>query len=203
VFVQPGNAQTIDGHSGVWIFVPNGSLTFQYDGNSQWYAIDVGPGYYNGVALYPSPGTVMLDFARTNKQISIPDSAWTMVTPDVINMSGYNCYTNAYVFTAPWQAWYEFTGQTAYERNTIGNRFASFSKNPNPPTTVGALFGAVQNDAMSNVWASSVPIVPHLVHLAAGDTVALYAWQNSGAGLLTPASAATFNKLTAKFVSAP
>jgi hypothetical protein len=144
----------------------------------------------------------MLDFARTSRQISIPDSTWTMVTPDVININMYNCYTNAYVFTAPWQAWFEFTGQTAYEKNTIGNRFASFSLNPDPPNTVGSLFGAVQNDAMSAVWASSVPIPPHVVRLNAGDTVALYAWQNAGKPILTPSSTATYNKLTAKFVIA-
>lgn len=97
--------------------------------------------------------------------------------------------------TAPWPAWYQFTGGPAFAANATGRRGGQWAINGTAVNATAALYPTTASGGCA------VSLKPYRAFLNAGDYVELDAFQDSGSTLGTAITTTSQTLFTVSFVS--
>lgn len=120
---------------------------------------------------YGKPNFQVEQFATTAQ--SIPSGSATLVNFDSTNLdswSGFNLATDTY--TVPVAGWWRFTSQVSWSGNGTGQRYSALHQNGSLVTTAICTRRANTGTISTNV--------DSLVQCVVGDTITLFAYQDSG-----------------------
>ncbi len=151
-----------------------------YSGGGHFYDTQTGYHYIGSSAAWvPLPGSLLVKVRQTVAQ-TLNDSTYTAINFGQIDYQRVTCWSGT-TFTAPYAGIYEFTGAVGFNNVANGARLVGF----NTPGQTSVIAGTGTQVAASSAVFMTVAARPYQASLAAGATMALYAYQTTGAQLNT------------------
>jgi hypothetical protein len=176
--IKPIGDRVLTGLSTARPAVVVGSLLFETDTNRIMVGVSV-----SGVSYWvPLPGTYLLSVRQTAQQ-SFADATYAALQFGAVDYNPYAAWTANTKFQPRFPGWFLMTGAASFSNNQVGMRLTAWYKNGTQLTS-NINQGFVPGGGAATA-ARSNPIYLN----GTTDYAELWAYQNSGAALLTSVSA--------------